>query len=109
MEPRRRHQPGCRATSDPPLGRRLPNKTSEVRCRWRAKRAIKRAPIEEAARAVLAVLEARGIDAPDTTRERILAEKDRARLERWLVKAVTASSVVEVMGRRWCVQVARCG
>src|SRR5262249_9150365 len=38
---------------------------------------------EEAARAVLAVLRVRGIAVPDAVRERILNEKDPARLERW--------------------------
>ncbi len=44
-------------------------------------------------RAVLAVLEVRGIAVPDTMRERILSEKDPGRLERWL----TASSIAEVI------------
>jgi hypothetical protein len=53
--------------------------------------------IEEAARALLTVLGVRGIAVPDTTRERILAQKDAERLERWLAKAVVAASVGEVL------------
>jgi Uma2 family endonuclease len=49
------------------------------------------------ARAVLTVLRVRGIDVPDAERERILAEKDGARLERWLEKAVAAGSLTEVV------------
>ena len=47
--------------------------------------------------ALLTVLRVRGIAVPDTTRERILAEKDSARLERWLEKATVATSVAEVI------------
>ena len=52
---------------------------------------------EEAARAVLTVLRARGIGVPEAARERILAEKDPERLERWLEKAVAAISIVEAL------------
>jgi predicted transposase/invertase (TIGR01784 family) len=52
---------------------------------------------EANARAVLTVLRVRGIAVPDAARERILAEKDSARLERWLEKATVAASVVEVI------------
>jgi hypothetical protein len=52
---------------------------------------------EEAARAVLTVLRARGIDVPDAIRERILAQKDPQRLERWLEKAAVAASVAEAI------------
>ena len=34
---------------------------------------------------------------PDATRERILAEKDPARLERWHERAILAASVGEVI------------
>ncbi|MFO0758351.1 MAG: hypothetical protein U0359_17800 [Byssovorax sp.] len=53
---------------------------------------------EEAARAVLAVLRARGLDMPAPARERILAETSPEQLERWLEKAAVASSVAEVIG-----------
>jgi hypothetical protein len=52
---------------------------------------------EEAVRAVLAVLRVRGIAVPDTTRERILSEKDPGRLERWLERAALAASTAEVI------------
>ena len=52
---------------------------------------------EEAARSVLTVLRVRGIAVPDAARERILAQKDPERLERWLEKAIVAASVGEVL------------
>jgi hypothetical protein len=52
---------------------------------------------EEAARAVLMVLRARGVAVPDAVRDRILAQKDPERLEHWLEKAAVASSVAEVL------------
>ena len=53
---------------------------------------------EEAARALLTVLRVRGIGVADVARERILAEKDPERLERWLEKAAIAVSVADVLG-----------
>ena len=52
---------------------------------------------EGEAHAVLTALRIRGIPVPDAVRERILAEKDPARLERWLERAVLAASVAEVV------------
>ncbi len=52
---------------------------------------------EEAARNLLTVLRVRGIAVPDAVRERILAQKDPERLERWLEKAAVASSVAAVL------------
>lgn len=52
---------------------------------------------EEAARNLLSVLRVRGIAVPDAVCERILAEKDPERLERWLDKAAVATSVNEVI------------
>jgi flagellar biosynthesis/type III secretory pathway protein FliH len=52
---------------------------------------------EEAARALLTVLRARGLAVPDAVRERILAQKDLERLERWLEKAAVAASVAAVL------------
>jgi predicted transposase YdaD len=49
------------------------------------------------ARAVLTVLRARGIVVSDADRERILAEKAPACLERWLERAVHAASLAEVI------------
>jgi hypothetical protein len=53
--------------------------------------------VEEAARNLLTVLRARGIAVPDAARERILAEKEPARLERWIEKAVIAASLAELL------------
>jgi hypothetical protein len=53
---------------------------------------------EEAARNLLTVLRVRGIGVLDAARERILAQKDPERLERWLEKAAVAASVDEVLG-----------
>jgi hypothetical protein len=53
--------------------------------------------VEEAARAVLTVLQARSIAVPDAARDRVLTQKDPARLERWLAKAAVASSLAEVI------------
>ena len=52
---------------------------------------------EEAARNLLVVLHARNIAVPDAARERILAERDLARLERWIENAVAAASLAEVL------------
>ena len=52
---------------------------------------------EEAARAVLTVLRARGLAVSDAVRERILSQKDPERLERWLEKAAVAASVAAVL------------
>jgi hypothetical protein len=52
---------------------------------------------EGEAQSVLKVLQARGLVVPDDVRERILAQKDPERLDRWLEKAAVASSVAEVV------------
>jgi hypothetical protein len=52
---------------------------------------------EEAAHALLTVLRVRGIAVPDVARERILAEKDPTRLERWTERATIAASIAEVL------------
>jgi hypothetical protein len=49
------------------------------------------------ARALLAALRVRGIPVPDVARERILAEKDPERLERWVERAIVAQSLAEVI------------
>ncbi len=65
---------------------------------WKEARALGRdeGRIEGEARALLTVLRGRGIAVPDAARERILAEKDPARLERWLEKAGTSATVAEI-------------
>ncbi|XXX82633.1 hypothetical protein WMF30_28160 [Sorangium sp. So ce134] len=62
-----------------------------------AKKYVAQGRIEEAARALLTVLHARGIAVPEAARERIVAQKDPERLERWLEKAATASALTEVL------------
>jgi hypothetical protein len=59
--------------------------------------ARKEAKVEEAVRMLLTVLGVRGLTVPDAARERILAQKDVERLERWHAKAVVAASVGEVL------------
>jgi hypothetical protein len=53
--------------------------------------------VEEAARALLTVLRARNVAVPEAVRERIMAQRDPERLERWLEKAAVAASVAEVV------------
>jgi hypothetical protein len=50
------------------------------------------------AEAVLGVLQARAIDVPEDMRARIATCKDWAVLDRWLVRALTAASVADVVG-----------
>ncbi len=52
---------------------------------------------EEAARNVLTVLRARGLEVSEAVRERILSQKDPERLERWLEKAAVAASAAEAL------------
>jgi hypothetical protein len=52
---------------------------------------------EGIARSLLTVLRTRGIAVPDAVRDRILAKKEPERLERWLEKAMLASSVAAVL------------
>jgi hypothetical protein len=42
------------------------------------------------------VLRVRGIEVPAGARERILAEKDLDRLQRWFEKAIVASTIGDV-------------
>jgi hypothetical protein len=46
---------------------------------------------------ILTVLRVRGIGVPDAARQRIQAEEDSGTLERWLERAVIASSIGEVI------------
>ncbi len=55
------------------------------------------AQAQTAANALLTVLRVRSIAVTDAERERVLAERDVARLQRWLEKAITASSLAEVL------------
>ncbi|MDT3439007.1 MULTISPECIES: hypothetical protein [unclassified Pseudofrankia] len=49
------------------------------------------------AKAVLLVLESRGVPVPDAIRERILASVDTAQLDQWLRHAATATTVEDVI------------
>jgi hypothetical protein len=53
--------------------------------------------VETRADAVLTVLRVRGLPVTDDARERILAEKDPDRLERWLERACVSASITEVL------------
>ena len=55
---------------------------------------------EEAVRSLLTVLRARGLLVPEPVQQRIHAEKDPERLERWLERAVTAASAAEAIDDR---------
>jgi hypothetical protein len=48
------------------------------------------------ARALLALLAARGVALQDTERAQILDERDAARLERWVARAVTCRTADEL-------------
>ena len=52
---------------------------------------------KEAASNLLSVLRVRGVTVSDAIREHILSQKDPERLERWLEKAVVATSIAEVI------------
>jgi hypothetical protein len=62
-----------------------------------AKKYVAQGRAEEAVRALLTVLRARGIAVPEAVRERILAQKDLERLERWLEKATVAASLTAIL------------
>jgi hypothetical protein len=62
-----------------------------------AKKYVAQGETEANARAVLTALRVRGIVVSGADRDRILAEKDPARLERWLERAILAASVAEVI------------
>lgn len=62
-----------------------------------AKKYVAQGRAEEAGRAVLTALRVRGIVVAAADRDRILAEKDPTRLERWLERAILATSIGEVL------------
>lgn len=49
------------------------------------------------AQAVVAVLAARGVSLDPGERDRILGERDPARLERWIARAIVCTSVAELL------------
>jgi hypothetical protein len=63
-----------------------------------AKKYVAQGRAEARAGDVLTALRVRGIAVPDVARDRILAQKDLDRLERWLEKAILATSIAEVLG-----------
>jgi hypothetical protein len=67
----------------------------KVTSNWKQARELGRN--EARAMDVLTVLRVRGIAVPDAVRERILAEKDAVRLERWHERAIVAGSVDDVL------------
>lgn len=52
---------------------------------------------EAAAQEILTVLRARGVAVTDEARQRIQAQEDPATLERWLERAVVATSIEDVL------------
>ncbi|MBI2571007.1 MAG: hypothetical protein HYV63_28715 [Candidatus Schekmanbacteria bacterium] len=50
------------------------------------------------AEAVLAVFEARGLPVTPKQRSQVVSCRDLAQLDRWLRRAITASSVAEALG-----------
>jgi hypothetical protein len=62
-----------------------------------AKKYVAQGEATARAQDVLTVLRVRGIVVPEAARERILAEKDPARLERWHERAILAASVADVI------------
>ncbi|HEX6902273.1 MAG TPA: hypothetical protein VF789_21325 [Thermoanaerobaculia bacterium] len=62
-----------------------------------ARKYVAQGRAEEAAQALLTVLRVRGITVPDAVREHILAQTDPERLERWLEKAVVATTAATVI------------
>jgi hypothetical protein len=69
---------------------------------WEDARAEGRAEAQAEARAnaVLTTLRVRGIAVPHAARKRILAQRDLQRLERWLERAIVATSLGEVIDDR---------
>jgi Uma2 family endonuclease len=55
---------------------------------------------EGKAEAVVALLAARGVSLERVERDRILGERDLARLERWLARAISCTSVAELLAER---------
>ena len=55
---------------------------------------------EGEALALLTLLGGRGIPVPDAARERILAERRKAQIERWIKRASVATSLADVLDAR---------
>jgi len=57
-----------------------------------------RAEVRAKADAVLAVLDARGLDVPDAVRERVLGCTDLPQLDAWLGRAATVQRAEDILG-----------
>jgi len=68
---------------------------TELRQRWEREKAELRA--EGKAEAILSVLVARGFQVSEGVRQRVLGCKDPNTLERWLARAITATTDVDVV------------
>jgi len=79
--------------------RELPRDRTTLLVRLMAAGPLLASAVPEVARlpADAAVLRVRGIAVPDAARQRIQAERDLARLERWHERANVASSIAEVI------------
>jgi dipeptidase len=62
----------------------------------KAREAEQKQKVQKIAGSLLSLLEARGIDVDETSREKIEAENKSTQLEKWLVRAATADTVEEV-------------
>ena len=83
------------AKGNPALRRREDRARSEGEVRGEA-RGETRGEVRGRARSILKVLEARGIAISEAQRQEILDCRDLAQLDRWLARAVLASSVEEI-------------
>lgn len=64
---------------------------------WPYKKGFAKGQSEGEAKALLRILERRGIEVPEETREQILACGDTAQLEAWIDQAIVANNLEEVM------------
>lgn len=68
---------------------------TELRQRWEREKAELRA--EGTAKAILTILTTRGLQVSDGTRQHVLDCKDPSTLDRWLARALTATTDSEVI------------
>ena len=61
---------------------------------------LRQGRLEQGAQAVLAVLDARGLDIPEAVRQRISSSEDIAALDRWLRRAIVVKSALELFEER---------
>jgi hypothetical protein len=84
------------AKADDAMARALVAKRNPVIEKVRA-RGIRRGVRRGTAKAVVAVLAARGVSLKNAQRDLILDESNLARLERWLTRAITCTSAAELL------------